>query len=133
MKQLAIVLTAVAALVGGGLAAPADAGNPRLGKLWASDKVLKQGCHGYRYQYLVRSSADEWQLEINLRDPTGELIASNTKDSMIDPKRGHGTFRFCRYNTEAGRFKIRGKLTRFDGYDQRVGWVKPGYFRMRLG
>ena len=132
MRKLATV-TAVAALLCGGLAAPADAGNPRLGRQWSGDKVLQSGCHNYRYQYKVTSGADEWALELSLRDPTGDTIASNTKDSMIDPKRGHGKFRFCRYNTEPGRFKIKGKLTRYDGYDQHVGWVRPGYFRMRLG
>jgi hypothetical protein len=131
MKRLATVLAALVALLGAGLTAPADAGNPDLGRLWAGDKVLRQGCHNYRYQYRVTSAAEEWSLEVYLRDPTREIIASNTKDSMVDPKRGHGTFRFCRYNTQPGRFKIRGKLTRYDGYEQKVGWVRPGFFRMR--
>jgi hypothetical protein len=132
MKRLATVLAAAVALLGGGLAAPADAGNAQLGKLSSSDRVLRKGCHNYRYTYHVTSGAEEWALETYLRDPTGETIASNTKDSMVDPKRGHATFRFCRYNTRPGRFKIKGKLTRYDGYDQKVGWVKPGYFRVRL-
>jgi hypothetical protein len=131
MVQLATVLTALAVLMGGGLAVPAEAGNPDLGRTWARDKVLKRGCHDYRYQYKVTAPAEEWSLELFLRDPSGDTIASNAKDSMVDPKRGSGTFRFCRYNTEPGRFKIRGKLTRYNGYDQYVGWVKPGIFRMR--
>ena len=132
MKQIATVLTTVAVLVGGGMAVPADAGNPDLGRMWAKDKVLKRGCHNYRYQYKVTSPADEWALETYLKDPTGETIASNAKDSFVDRKRGSGTFRFCRYSTRPGKFKIEGKLTRYDGYDQHVGWVRPGFFRMRL-
>jgi hypothetical protein len=132
MLQLATVLTAVAALVGGGLSAPAAAGNPDLGRLWATDKVLKRGCHTYHYQYRVTSSADEWALETFIKDRTGETIASNAKDSFIDPKRGSGSFRLCRANTRPGRFKVTGKLTRYDGYDQYVGWVQRGVFRVRL-
>jgi len=131
MKQLAIVLTAVGALVGGGITAPAEAGDADLGRLWAGDKWLKRGCHNYKYQYQVTSSADDWLLEVFLKDPTGETIASNTKDSYVNPKRGSGTFRFCRNNTRPGKFKIRGKLTRYDAHGQYVGWVQRGVFRMR--
>ena len=90
MKRLATVLVAVAALLGAGLTAPADAGNPSLGRLWTHDKVLRKGCHDYRYAYQVTSRAEEWALETFLRDPTGEIIASNAKDSMVDAKRGTG-------------------------------------------
>ena len=132
MKQLATVLTTVAALVGGGLSAPAQAGDPDLGRLWATDKVLKRGCHTYHYQYRVTSSADEWALEIFIKDRTGETIASNAKDSFADSKRDSGTFRLCRANTRLGKFRIKGKFTRYDGYDQYVGWVQKGSFRVRL-
>jgi hypothetical protein len=132
MRQLLIVLATVVALLGGGLAAPAEAGHARLGKLWAGNKVLEPGCHNYRYQYHVRARAVEWSLETYLRDRTGQTVASNAKDSEINRKRGQGRFRLCRYSTKPGRFKIIGKLTRYNGYEQRTGWVKPGYFRMRL-
>src|SRR5215510_7662892 len=104
MKRLATVLAVVLALLGGGLVAPAEAGNADLGKLWASDKVLRKGCHGYPYQYHVTAAASEWTLEVYLKDPTGEVIASNTKDGSIDPKRGHAKFRFCRNSTRPGKF-----------------------------
>ena len=132
MRQLLTVLATVVALLGGGLAMPAEAGQARLGKLWAHDKVLKPGCHDYRYQYRVRARAAEWSLETYLKDRTGETVASNTKDSEINRKRGHGKFRLCRYSTKPGRFKIIGKLTRYNGWDQKTGWVKPGRFRMRV-
>ncbi len=86
MKRLATVLVAVAALLSAGLTAPADAGNPNLGRLRANDQVLRKGCHNYRYAYQVTARAEEWALETFLRDPTGEIIASNAKDSMVDAK-----------------------------------------------
>jgi hypothetical protein len=132
MLQIATVLTTVAVLLGGGMAVPAGAGNPDLGRIWAKDKVLKRGCHNYRYQYKVTPRGYDWSLETYLRDPTGEIIASNALDSFVDRRRGSSTFRFCRYATRPGTFKIRGKLTLYDGYDQHVGWVRPDFFRMRL-
>jgi hypothetical protein len=132
MTKLATVIVTVVALLGVGLMTPAEAGNARLGKLSAGDKVLEKGCHFYRYRYVVRAKASEWTLEVYLKDPTGEIIASNTKDSSADPKRAHGKFRLCRYSTRPGKFAIKGKLTRYNGYDTKTGWVKPGSFRMRL-
>jgi hypothetical protein len=131
MRQLATALATVLVLLGGGLTSPAEAGNPRLGRTWASDGVLRNGCHYYRYEYKVRARGSEWSLELHLKDPTGETIASNVKDASINAKRGHGKFRFCRYSTTPGRFKIKGKLTRYDGHEQTVGWIKAGTFRLR--
>lgn len=131
LRTAAAVLT-TAALLLGGLSAPAEAGDRDLGRLWAKDKVLKRGCHDYRYQYRVKPDTRHWSLETFLRDPSGEVIASNAFENATNKRRGSSTFRFCRWNTEPGRFKIRGKLTQYDGYDQTVGWVKPGWFRMRL-
>jgi hypothetical protein len=131
MKRLAtVVLTTVALLATG--QPPAGAGDPDFGRLWAKNKILKPSCHSYRYQYKVTPGGPEWSLETFLRDPTGEIIASNALDNDSADKRGSSTFRFCRWNTQPGRFKIRGKLTIYDGYEQDVVWIKPGYFRMRL-
>ena len=129
-----VVTAAVTAgvLLIGGLVSPASAGDPDLGRLWAKDKILRKGCHEYRYQWRVKPDTRHWSLETFLRDPSGEIIASGAFDNASDNKRDSATFRFCRWNTQPGRFKIRGKLTEYDGYDQKRGWVKPGYFRMRL-
>lgn len=144
MLRLITAVVALAALLLGGLTVPAQAGDPALGRLWAKDKILKRGCHDYRYQYRVRSPQKRWALETFLRDPSGEIIASNVFGNATHPKRGSSTFRFCRYSTRPGKFKIKGKLTRHytdrgslpgpldDTERQKVGWVKPGYFRMRL-
>ena len=131
MRRIAVSALMTGALVGGGLAAPTQAWDADYGRIWASDKVLREGCHNYRYQYRVRPETGEWTLETFLRDPSGDTIASNVLDSVIDPRRGSSTFRICRNVTRPGRFKIRGKLTNYVGDDQRVVWVKPGRFRMR--
>jgi hypothetical protein len=106
------------------------AGNPDFGRVWRGDGTLRAGCHNYKYQYKVKPPKPDWALETFLVDPTKETIASGAFISGNDPKRGTGKFRFCRYNTEPGTFKIRGKLTYREGYDQWVRWVKPGYFKL---
>lgn len=109
----------------------ATAGDPDFGRLWRDDGVLRQGCHDYKYRYRVISPKPDWALETFLVDPNKETIANGGFASNVDPKKGTGKFRFCRYNTSPGKFKIKGKLTYYDGWDKSVVWVKPGYFRLR--
>jgi hypothetical protein len=139
MKHIALIF-AVGALLVGALVAPAHAWNVRFGRVWAADKVLREGCHDYRYQYVVRPRTNDWLFETFLHGPSGRTIASNTMDSGANRKRGANHFRFCNDVTRAGRFKITGKLTwnRCNGLPgpltdctKHVRWVKPGYFRMR--
>lgn len=139
MLRIVVIAVMTATMLTGGLTAPTQAGNPDYGRLWAADKVLRDGCHGYRYQYRVRPRTNDWSLETFLRDPRGETIAHNAIDSDSNAKRGHDRFRFCRWSTRPGRFKIRGKLTIYHKAEfplieedtQKVVWIKPGYFRMR--
>ena len=109
----------------------ATAGDLDFGRVWRKDGVLKSGCHNYKYQYRVKSPQPDWALETFLVDPTRETIANGGFASNADPRRGSGTFRFCKYSTRAGKFKIRGKLTYYEGWDKTVVWVKPGFFRLR--
>jgi hypothetical protein len=109
----------------------ASAGDADFGRLWRHDGVLRDGCHNYKYHYKVKPPKRDWALETFLVDPRKETIASGGFISDYDEKKGTGKFRFCRYNTEPGLFKIRGKLTWRNGYDQKVKWVKPGFFRLR--
>ncbi len=118
------------ALLAAGLPA-ATAGDADFGRLWRDDGVLRPTCHDYRYHYKVKPPTDDWMLETFLVDPRRHTIASDGRIAGADPKKGVGTFRFCRYNTTYGKFKVRGKLTYRDGYDQRVTWIKPGFFRLR--
>lgn len=133
MRRAAITMLLTFALVGGGPVVPTHAGDPDFGRVWAADKVLKKGCHGYRYQYRVKPGGPEWSLETFLVDPRGETIASNAIDNASNDKRGHDRFRFCRYVTKPGKFKIRGKLSIYETEHtaDKVVWVEPGYFRMR--
>lgn len=126
---------AIAGVITGALLAVgmpvATAGDPDFGRLWRDDGVLRWGCHHYKYHYRVKPPEPDWALETFLVDENKETIASGGVISDVDPRRGTETFKFCRYNTTPGRFKIRGKLTYRDGYDQSVVWVKPGYFWLR--
>jgi hypothetical protein len=129
-------MIAVGALLLGVLVAPAQAGNIRFGRVWAADKVLREGCHGYRYQYVVRPRSNDWLFETFLHGPSGRTIASNTMDPAVSRKRDSSRFRFCNDVTRAGRFKITGKLSwqtcnLLGECTRHVHWVKPGYFRMR--
>ncbi len=81
MKHIALIL-AVGALLVGALVAPANAGHIRYGRLWAADKVLREGCHNYRYQYVVRPRTNDWLFETFLHAPSGRTIASNTMDPL---------------------------------------------------
>lgn len=140
MRHIVFTALAVGALLLGGLVAPSLAGDIRFGRVWAADKVLREGCHYYRYQYVVRPRTNDWFMETFLRAPSGRTIASGGFHVGADPRRGDGRFRFCDDVTRAGRFKIAGKLTwrrcnDLPGPTQSctrvVRWVKPGYFRMR--
>ena len=139
MKHIALI-AAVGALLVGALVAPANAGDTRFGRLWAADKILREGCHGYRYQYVVRPRTNDWAFETFLHAPSGRQLASGGFHFGADPRRGDGRFRICNDTTRPGRFKITGKLTwrrcndlpgPLGSCTKRVRWVKPAYFRMR--
>ena len=102
MKHIALMI-AVGALLVGALVAPAQAGDIRFGRVWAADKVLREGCHGYQYQYVVRPGSHDWALETFLHAPSGRTIASGGFHFGNDPKRGDGRFRFCNDVTRPGQ------------------------------
>ena len=39
------------------------------GHVGAPDRVLRSGCHDYRYHYVVTTPTRDWTLETFLRDP----------------------------------------------------------------
>jgi hypothetical protein len=100
------------------------------GHTGAPDRILRDGCHGYRYHYRVRPPTNDWVLETFLTDPRGDTIASNAFSSDSEHKRGHGKFRFCRYSTRPGRFTIRAKLTWYSGYDESKVWLRRSHFHL---
>ena len=135
-KRLLAALTLACGLVLATLPPPTFAGSAEYGRTWRKDGVLHPGCHDYRFHYRVRPGnvqpGNDWAVEFFLVDRRGRGVASEIKDSEIDPKRGKGSFGVCRSSTVPGWFKIRGKLSVFDGWalvDE--VWIKPGRFRLR--
>lgn len=100
------------------------------GHTGAPDRVLRNGCHGYRYHFVVKPPTNDWVLETFLVDPRGEHIASGAFSSDSEDKRDHGRFHFCRYNTKPGRFTIRAKLTWYNGYDEHRVRLPRSHFRL---
>jgi hypothetical protein len=102
-----------------------------LGHTDAHDGILRRGCHDYHYRYVVSVGTDDWTLETFLDDRTGDTVASGAFMSDSDPRRGRAVFRFCRYSTYAGRFKIRAKLHWYTDAGEHKGWFRPTYFMLR--
>jgi len=102
-----------------------------LGHTHADDGILRRSCHTYVYRYVVGVRTNDWTLETYLDDRTGDTVASGTYFSDSDPRRSRATFRFCRYSTYAGRFKIRAKLNWYTDAGHHQGWFEPSYFRLR--
>ena len=127
MRRAVLVAMVSCVLLGAGVG-PAGAGDPEFGRLWAKDKVLRAGCHDYRYQYKVKSPSEDWSLETFLIGPRGKQLAAGQLLFNSDPERGSSTFRVCRNTTRYGTFKIKGKLT-YDQESQEV-WIQPGHFAM---
>jgi hypothetical protein len=113
------------------LAGAASAGGTYWGSTGAPDRVLRHGCHHYRYHYLVRPHGHDWAAETFLVDPRGDGLASGLFDPDSDPKRGHGNFIICKASTRPGIFTIRMKVSIFKGPDPTVHWVKKSHFRLR--
>jgi hypothetical protein len=126
------LLALLTAILGGTLvvAGPSAAQAASYGHTGAPDRILRDGCHNYRYHYRVKPPTNDWVLETFLVDPRGKKIASGAFISDSDPKRGHGRFRFCRYSTRAGRFTIKAKLSWYNGYAEHKAWLDPSHFRL---
>jgi hypothetical protein len=127
-----LLIALLCALVSGvvGPAGPAQA-RAGYGHTDGRDGVLRSGCHGYRYHWVIKPPTNDWLLETFLRDPRGKRLASGMFDSDSEQKRDHSRFRFCRYSTRPGRFAIHAKLTWYNGYAQHTVWLDPSHFRLR--
>lgn len=136
LRRLLTALLLALGLVVTTLPTSALAGDSEYGRAFRKDGVLRAGCHTYVVRYVVRPGnvqpGSDWALELFLMDKRGQGVASDAKDSEFDPKRGKGNMNVCRATTVPGRFKIRGKLSVYDGYDLADEvWIKPGFFRLR--
>jgi hypothetical protein len=130
----ATVLAGLVALAG---APPAGAWTTRFGHVGAPDRVLRPGCHHYRYHYVIKPRSDDWLFETWLRDPRGRNRASGDFAPGSDPKRGHAHFGICRSTVVPGRFTIRARLTWYtpgmlptDPPVRHSRWFKPAHFRL---
>ncbi len=126
--MLATALAAVA-LTATALAPPARfaAGD---GTTNLPDQVLRKGCRAYTYSYALWPTTSDWQVEMFLRDPDRRRVASGVLDSDAEPRAGKSVFWLCRGTTRYGYFKISGRLTTYDGWQQSTTWITPSYTRL---
>jgi hypothetical protein len=130
----ATLLGAVLTLEG---AAASWAWTAGFGHVNAADRVLRHGCHHYRYHYVVKPGSDDWMLETWLYDPRGKQRAAGDFLDGSDPKNGHGAFGICRSTVVPGRFTIKARLRWYtpgplpiDPPTQHTRWFKPAHFRL---
>lgn len=110
--------------------ASANTNTTKYGSTGSPDRVLRHGCHDYRYHYKVTVPTNDWTLETFLVDPTGEKLASGAFASESDPDVGHGNWHICKPSTRPGTFKIKAKITFYNGPDSTKAWFKPSYFKL---
>ena len=136
LSRLVTALVMALGLLVTTMPASALAGSAEYGRAFRKDGVLRPGCQDYGFRYVAKPGqvqpGNDWSLELFLTDKRGDGVGSVLKDSEIDPRRGRGVYTLCRTTTLPGRFRIRGKLSVFDGYElvDKV-WIKPGFFRLR--
>ena len=94
------------------------------------DQVLRRGCHAYAYTYSLSPGTGDWIFESFLVDPDRQRVSSGVFSSDSDPNPGTATFTFCRSVTRFGTFKIRGRLTTYDGYEEASAWITPTFVRL---
>jgi len=112
------------------IAAPSTASSA-YGRTAAPDRVLRAGCHDYGYRFRITAPTDDWTLETFLRGPDGEALSSGAFLSDADGHLRHSRFRFCRYSTRPGVFRIKALLTWYGefGEEHRV-WLHTSRFRL---
>lgn len=131
--RLAAPIAVLALAVGSGaFTAPAGAEvHPEWGNTSAPDRVLKKGCHNYRYSYELHPPEGIWSLETFLVGPGGKRLGAGAFLGGYDPEKGTGTFRLCKATTRYGKFKIKALLSAQNGSTEYVeGWLPPSHFRL---
>ena len=69
--------------------------------------------------------------DLPARSAAGRPSPPGRTSADADAKRAPAHFRFCRYNTEPGRFTIRAKLTFYNDSGEHRVWLEPSHFRLR--
>ena len=131
---IALVTTLLVVGLGTFVGKPARAVPARIeagtGSTAMADQVLRRGCRPYTYAYTLSPSTREWLFETFLLDPDRHAVAAGVLGSDSDANPGTSTFTICRSSTRFGTFKLRGRLTTYDGYDQAARWIAPTYVRL---
>ena len=151
-KKFLVVVTAVCAVLLTLIPASSVAGDIRYGHTNRPDGVLRAGCRQYHFHYALhpdrvfkgKGNGKSWGAEFFLKDPKGRGLGTAIKEYQVDPRRGRGVFKFCRYSTRPGRFTIRGRLTVKHTFcstpiatpvtceeHKRAVWIKRSHFRLR--
>ena len=133
---ISVVATGLAVSLGTMVMPPGRAVTARAafdaGTGWTSmpDQVLRRGCRAYAYAYRMAPTTDDWMAEMFLLDPDRRRISAGALDSDAEPRTGRAHFWICRSTTRYGVFKIRGRLTTYDGWAQAATSITPSYVRL---
>jgi hypothetical protein len=110
------------------------------GHVASADRQLREGCHGYRYHYVVKAPTDDWLFETRLIDPRGHHLGTADFAPGSDPANGHAHFTICDATTKPGTFTIRARLEWYDvpgplggPPTEHVAWFEPAYFTLSRG
>jgi hypothetical protein len=103
----------------------------------SGDRQLRQGCHAYRYHYVVKAPTDDWFFETRLIDPRGHHLATGDFAPGSDPANGHAHFIICGVTTRPGTFTIKARLDWYDAPGplggsptDHVVWFEPARFTL---
>lgn len=112
--------------------APRDPPPPEVsGRTSARNGTLRKGCRRYRFRYAVTTPHDDWTLDVSIVDRRGKGVMSGAMLGPNDPKSARVTYTLCRWATRPGKFRIRARLTSYDGSEETVVRVPTTTFRLR--
>ena len=134
--RAAAVALALVPVAGLDTAGPAAA-STGYGYVSAANRILRPGCHRYRYHYVVRPGSADWTLETWLYDPKGKPKAAGDFQAGGDPEDGYGRFGLCRVGSRYGRYTITARLRWYDdpvlpifAATRHTVWLQPAHFRL---
>lgn len=130
------ILVAGLGAVGTVAATPTPAGaalvvDESWGKTAAPDGVLAKGCKKYAYRYKLTLPTDDWEMDLVIKDRTGNQVASAYLLSDSEPPQGKRWFRLCGASTKPGKFVIRAKVSSWDGWAEDERRLPNSSFRLR--
>ena len=136
MKRLLLVVLALTGLLATlpaavpGSIATATAASSSWGTSSAPDQSIRQGCQAYRYGYRISAPGDAWMAEIQLLSPRGRRLANVTVQSTAQRSTAQRTWRLCDENLRPGDYRIRMKITSYDGRETTEQFATPSTFSL---